>query len=188
MDVQFVKASQLVVSLLGLEAEVLQGIPVDKLADLLTIENALESRFGDSHLTQFYRIELKRRRQKSEERLQVLAADVERLLSLAYAECPLDVRESLAAQYFVDAIRDEDTQQSTRLMDAKDLKSALAYSMKYEAARTVSKTSRHVRSIEMVRWMIGVEKEMINLNSSSTGLEKLINSSVSGKTWRRTRY
>ncbi|GBL81599.1 hypothetical protein AVEN_93397-1 [Araneus ventricosus] len=34
-------------------------------------------------------------------------------------------------------------------MDAKDLKSALAYSMKYEAAKTVSKTSRNVRSIEI---------------------------------------
>ncbi|GBM95875.1 Retrovirus-related Pol polyprotein from transposon 412 [Araneus ventricosus] len=64
-------------------------------------------------------------------------------MSLAYAECPQDVRDSLAAQYFVDAIRDEDTQHATRLMDAKDLKSALAYSMKYEAAKTVSKTSRN---------------------------------------------
>ncbi|GBO41384.1 hypothetical protein AVEN_48133-1 [Araneus ventricosus] len=69
-------------------------------------------------------------------------------MSLAYAECPQDVRDSLAAQYFVDAITDEDTQYATRLMDAKDLKSALAYSMKYEAAKTVSKTSRNVRSIE----------------------------------------
>ncbi|KAF8789986.1 hypothetical protein HNY73_005077 [Argiope bruennichi] len=69
--------------------------------------------------------------------------------SLAYAGCPLDIRESLAAQYFVDAIRDEDMQHSTRLMDAKDLKSALVYSMKYEATRTVSKTSKHVRPIEV---------------------------------------
>ncbi|GBN21579.1 hypothetical protein AVEN_112379-1 [Araneus ventricosus] len=46
------------------------------------------------------------------------------------------------------AIREEDTQHAMRLMDAKDLKSALAYSMKYEAAKTVSKTSRNVRSIE----------------------------------------
>ncbi|GBN87986.1 hypothetical protein AVEN_72676-1, partial [Araneus ventricosus] len=144
----FVKASQLVTSLRGTAAEVLQGIPSDKLTDLTTIENALEARFGDSHLTQFYRTELKTRRQKPGESLQVLAADVERLMSLAYAECPQDVRDSLAAQYFVDAIKDEDTQHATRLMDAKDLKSALAYSMKYEAAKTVSKTSRHVRSID----------------------------------------
>ncbi|GBL92230.1 Transposon Ty3-I Gag-Pol polyprotein [Araneus ventricosus] len=139
----FVKASQLVASLRGSAAEVLQGIPADKLTDLTTVEKAFESRFGDSHLTQFYRTELKKRRQKPGESLQVLAADVERLMSLAYAECPMDVRESLAAQYFVDVIRDEDTQHSTRLMDAKDLKSSLAYSMKYEAARSVSKTSRH---------------------------------------------
>ncbi|GBL76604.1 hypothetical protein AVEN_53325-1 [Araneus ventricosus] len=68
-------------------------------------------------------------------------------MSLAYAECPLDVHESLAAQYFDDAIRDEDTQHSTRLMDAKDLKFGLTYNMKYEAAKTVSKTYRHVKSM-----------------------------------------
>ncbi|GBM19309.1 hypothetical protein AVEN_218026-1 [Araneus ventricosus] len=144
----FVKASQLVASLRGSAAEVLQGIPADKLTDLTTIEKALESRFGDSHLTQFYRTELKTRRQKLGENLQVLAADVERLMSLAYAECPLDVRESLAAQYFIDAIRDEETQLSTRLMDFTDLKSALAYSMKFESAKTTSKISIHARSME----------------------------------------
>ncbi|GBM30117.1 hypothetical protein AVEN_78515-1 [Araneus ventricosus] len=173
----FVKASQLVASLRGSAAEVLQGIPANKLTDLTTIEKALESRFGDSHLTQFYRTELKTRRQKPGESLQELAADVERLMSLAYAECPLDVRESLAAQYFVDAIRDEDTQHSTRLMDAKDLKSSLAYSMKYEAARTVSKISRQVRSM-------GAENHTSRERDDKfefffNRLEKLLNSSVS---------
>ncbi|GBN24789.1 hypothetical protein AVEN_98599-1 [Araneus ventricosus] len=163
----FVKASQLGASLRGSAAEVLQGISADKLTDLTTVEKALESRFGESHLTQFYRTELKTRRQKPGESLQELAADVERLMRLAYAKCPLDVRESLAVQYFVDAIRDEDTQHSTRLMDAKDLKSSLAYSMKYETARTVSKTSRHAD--QWRRRIIRVEKEMINLNSSLTG-------------------
>ncbi|GBN42263.1 hypothetical protein AVEN_168089-1, partial [Araneus ventricosus] len=75
-----VKASQLVTSLRGSVAEVLQGIPSDKLRDLMAIENALEARFGESHLTQFYRIELKTRWQKLGESLQVLAADVERLM------------------------------------------------------------------------------------------------------------
>ncbi|GBN24897.1 hypothetical protein AVEN_140453-1 [Araneus ventricosus] len=44
----FVKASQLVASLRGSAAEVLQGIPADKLINLTTVENALESRFGDN--------------------------------------------------------------------------------------------------------------------------------------------
>ncbi|GBM15621.1 hypothetical protein AVEN_95255-1 [Araneus ventricosus] len=174
-----VKASQLVASLRGSAAEVLQGIPSNKLTDLMTIENALEARFGDSHLTQFYRTELKTRLQKPGDSLQVLAADVERLMSLAYAECPQDVRDSLAAQYFVDAIRDEDTQHATRLMDAKDLKSALAYSMKYEAAKTVSKTSRNVRSIE-IEDGTGKEKDE-KFNCLLKTLEKLLNSHVTGK-------
>ncbi|GBL79606.1 hypothetical protein AVEN_18167-1 [Araneus ventricosus] len=110
----------------GSAAEVLQGVPADKLTDLTTIENILEALFGDSHLTQFYRTDLKTRRQKPGESLQVLAADVERLMSLAYAECPLDDRESLETQYFVNANKDEDTQHATILTDAKDLKSALA--------------------------------------------------------------
>nr|GBM72566.1 hypothetical protein AVEN_139093-1 [Araneus ventricosus] len=144
-----VKASQLVASLRGSAAEVLQGIHSDKLTDLMTIENALEARFGDSHLTQFYRTELKTRRQKPGESLQALAADVKRLMSLAYAECPMDVRESLAVQFFVDAIRDEDTQLCTRLMDFTDLKSALAYSMKCETSKIASKISMHARPIRI---------------------------------------
>ncbi|GBL95449.1 hypothetical protein AVEN_154837-1 [Araneus ventricosus] len=175
----FVKASQLVASTCGSAAEVLQGIPTDKLTDLTTIENALESRFGDSHLTQFYRTELKTRRQKPGESLQVLAADVERLMSLAYAECPQDVRESLAAQYFVDANRDEDKQHSTRLMDATDLKSAMAYSMKYGAARTVSKTSRHVRLIETEDYRSRERDDKFKFFFNR--LEKLLNSNVAGK-------
>ncbi|GBL95525.1 hypothetical protein AVEN_54127-1 [Araneus ventricosus] len=66
-------------------------------------------------------------------------------MSMAYSECSQDVRDNLAAQYFVDSIRDEDTQHATSLMDAKDLKSALAYSVKYEAAKTVSKASRNCK-------------------------------------------
>ncbi|GBM54930.1 hypothetical protein AVEN_77834-1 [Araneus ventricosus] len=119
-----VKASQLMVFLRGIAAVVLQGVPSDKTA-------------------------LKTRRQKTEESLQVLAADVERLMGLAYAECPMDVRESLAVQFFVDDIRYENTHICTRLMDFKDLKSALAYSMKYEVSKIASKISIHARPIRM---------------------------------------
>ncbi|GBN76509.1 hypothetical protein AVEN_256197-1 [Araneus ventricosus] len=100
-------------------------------------------------------------------------------MSLAYAECPQDVRDILAAQYFVDAIRDDDTQHATRLMDAKDLKSALAYSMKYVAAKTVSKTSRNVRSIE-TEDSTGKEKDE-KFDCLLKTLEKLLNSHFAGK-------
>ncbi|GBM65171.1 Glutathione S-transferase theta-1 [Araneus ventricosus] len=136
--------------------EVLQRIPADNLTDLTAVEEALESIFGDSHLTQFYRTKLKTRRQKPGESLQVLAADVEQLMSLAYSECPLDIREHLEVQYLVDAIRDKDILYSTRLMDAKDLKSALAYIIKYEAVRTVSKMSVQIHKIRR-QWRISAQ-------------------------------
>ncbi|GBL98277.1 hypothetical protein AVEN_174076-1 [Araneus ventricosus] len=100
-------------------------------------------------------------------------------MSLAYAECPQDVRDSLSAQYFADAIRDEDTQHATRLMDAKDLKSALAYNMKYKAAKTVSKTFRNVRSME-IEDGTGKEKDE-KFDCLLKTLEKLLKSHVAGK-------
>ncbi|GBM56792.1 hypothetical protein AVEN_38357-1 [Araneus ventricosus] len=175
----FVKASQLVASLRGSAAEVFQGIPSNKLSDLTTIENALEARFGDSHLTQFYRTELKTRRQKPGGSLQVLAADVERLMSLAYAECPLEVRESLVVQFFVDAIRDEHTQLCTRLMDLTDLKLALAYSMKYEASKIASKISMHARPIRIED--NAVKRKDEKFESLLAALEKLLDRLAAGK-------
>ncbi|GBM55413.1 hypothetical protein AVEN_150470-1 [Araneus ventricosus] len=169
----FVKASQLVALLRESVAVILQGIPDDNLTYLTTIEKALESRFGDSHLTQFYRNELKTRRQKPGENLEVLAADVEQLKSRAYAKCPLDVRQSLAVQFFTGAIRDEEMQLSTRLMDFADLKSALAYSMKFESAKTALKISLHARSIETEdgTW----EERDDKFQSLLKVLEKLVN-------------
>ncbi|GBL77213.1 hypothetical protein AVEN_12823-1 [Araneus ventricosus] len=95
-------------------------------------------------------------------------------MSLVYAEYPLDVQESLAVQFFVDAIRGEETQLSTRLMDFTDLKSALAYSMKFESAKTASKISIHARSIETED---GTGKERDDkFESLLEALEKLVNS------------
>ncbi|GBN12159.1 hypothetical protein AVEN_241056-1 [Araneus ventricosus] len=103
---------------------------------------------------------------------------MDRLMSLAYAECPLDVLERLVAQYFVDVIRDEDAQYSSRLIQAKYPKAVLAYNMKYEAAKNYPKTSRHVRSIE-IKDDTGNERDD-KFYSLLKRLEKLLNSSVIG--------
>ncbi|GBN28778.1 hypothetical protein AVEN_246084-1 [Araneus ventricosus] len=87
-----IRPEMLTASLRGPAAEIPQGIIAGKLTQTTTIKKALESRFGDGHLTQFYRNELKTRPQKPGESFQILAADVERLMSLAYGRmrsgCP----------------------------------------------------------------------------------------------------
>ncbi|GBM71124.1 hypothetical protein AVEN_173875-1 [Araneus ventricosus] len=100
-------------------------------------------------------------------------------MRVAYADCPLDVRESLAVQFFVKAIKDEDTQLSTRLMDFTDLKSAFAYTMKYEAAKTASEISMHARSIK-VEDNTGKEKDE-KFKSLLGALEKLLGRLAAGK-------
>ncbi|GBL80448.1 hypothetical protein AVEN_92340-1 [Araneus ventricosus] len=64
-------------------------------------------------------------------------------------------------------------------MDAKDLKSSLAYSVKYEAAKTVSKTSRHVRSIETEDYRNRQRDDKFEFLFNR--LENFLNSSVAGK-------
>ncbi|GBN21366.1 hypothetical protein AVEN_192477-1 [Araneus ventricosus] len=64
-------------------------------------------------------------------------------------------------------------------MVAKNLKSVLEHSTKYEPARTVSKTSRHGRSIEIED---DISREWDDKYESLLNrLEKLFNSSVAGK-------
>ncbi|GBN62657.1 hypothetical protein AVEN_17307-1 [Araneus ventricosus] len=95
-------------------------------------------------------------------------------MSLAYAECPQHVRESFAVQFFVDTIRDEDKQLSTRLMDFTDLKSALPYSMKFQSAKTASKISLQATPIEKED---DTRKERDDkFESLLKALEKLVNS------------
>jgi hypothetical protein len=133
------KAFQLAAALRGEAADILQTLPVDKRADFQSLTGALELRFGESHLKDFNRLQLKSRRQKAGETLQELAAEIEKLSQLAFSECPTDVRDGLALQYFVDAIRDPEIQQALRIADNKDLKSALVYAMKIESAQQATK-------------------------------------------------
>ncbi|KAF8791617.1 Retrovirus-related Pol polyprotein like [Argiope bruennichi] len=59
-------------------------------------------------------------------------------------------------------------------MDEKDLKSALAYSMKYEAAKTASRSPRHVGPIEIKNGTVGKSDD--KFESLCNMLEKLLNS------------
>ncbi|GBN73861.1 hypothetical protein AVEN_34849-1 [Araneus ventricosus] len=70
-------------------------------------------------------------------------------------------------------MRGEDTQLSARLMDLKDLTSALAYSMKFEAEKTASEITIHARSKE-TEDDTGKETDD-KFGSLMEALEKLVN-------------
>ncbi|UYV66979.1 K02A2.6-like, partial [Cordylochernes scorpioides] len=133
------KAINLAASLRGSTTEVLQSLPLEQSLDYERLIHALTLRFGDDILQPYHVVKLKNRRQKRDETLQELAADVERLARLAFPDCPRHVQDLLAHQNFVDAIEDPECQQSVRMSEAKTLQEALIHALKFEAARDATR-------------------------------------------------
>ncbi|GFX39637.1 uncharacterized protein TNCV_2103811 [Trichonephila clavipes] len=85
---------------------------------------------------------MKTRLQKTGEILQEFASEAERLANLAFSDHPATVRETISLQYFVDGMREGEVQKAVRMADVQDLKSALLYALKLEAATQASHRDR----------------------------------------------
>ncbi|GFW47063.1 uncharacterized protein TNCV_55171 [Trichonephila clavipes] len=138
-----VKSCQLVASLRGEAAEVLQTLTDTELLNFNSLYNALDLRFGQKFSKDYARLQMKKRRQKPEESLQEYAFEMQRLTTLAFSDFSANVREMISLQYFVDGLRDEEIQMAVRMADVKDLKSALLYALKVEAASQASCIENH---------------------------------------------
>ena len=68
----------------------------------------LKTRFGGTNQTDKYRIELKLRRRNKGETLSALHLDIRRLMALAHPTLAHNDRESVACNYFIDALHDPD--------------------------------------------------------------------------------
>ncbi|GFT53861.1 retrovirus-related Pol polyprotein from transposon 412 [Trichonephila clavipes] len=161
------KACQLAAASLRADAaDILQTLPETQRLDFDALVNALELRFGEKCVKDYSRLQLKSRQQKVSETLQELATDVERLSHLAFSDCPTEVREVLALQHFIDGVRDPEIQKALRMADLKDLKGALVFAMKFEAAQQATRKDRHpIRAVN----------ESDTSNSKSRREEDLLN-------------
>ncbi|GFS47656.1 uncharacterized protein TNCV_1973341 [Trichonephila clavipes] len=153
-----VKACQLVASLRGEAAEVLQTFTDIELLNLNSLYNALDLRFSQKFSKDYARLQMKTRHQKPEESLQEYAFEMQWLTTLAFSDFSANVREMICLEYVVDGLRDE-VQMTVRMADFKDLKSALLYALKVEAAIHPSCIDRH--SIQEARVMVD---EPVNLD------------------------
>ncbi|GFS57997.1 uncharacterized protein TNCV_3124741 [Trichonephila clavipes] len=93
--------------------------------------------------------ERKTRLQKTGKSLQEYASEVESLANLAFSNHPATVRETTSLQSFVDDLREGEVQKAVRMVDVQDLKSALLYALKLEAATQASR--RNSQSIQGAR-------------------------------------
>ncbi|GFV79183.1 uncharacterized protein TNCV_1817301 [Trichonephila clavipes] len=86
---------------------------------------------------------MKTRLQKNRESLQEYASEVERLANLAFSDNSATVRETISLQYFVEGLREGEVQKAVRMADVQELKSALLYALKVEAANEASCRDSH---------------------------------------------
>ncbi|GFV73825.1 uncharacterized protein TNCV_3540011 [Trichonephila clavipes] len=137
-----VKACQLAAFLRGEAAEILQTLPDTERLNLNSLYNALDLRFSQKYSKDYARLQIKTRLQKTGESLQEYASEVERLANLAFSDLPATVRKAISLQYFVDGLKDGEIQKAVRIADVQDLKSALLYALKFEAASQASRRDR----------------------------------------------
>ncbi|GFX21642.1 retrovirus-related Pol polyprotein from transposon 412 [Trichonephila clavipes] len=177
------KACQLAASLRADAADILQTLPETQRLDFDALVNALELRFGEKCVKDYSRLQLKSRQQKVSETLQELATDVERLSHLAFSDCPTEVREVLALQHFIDGVRDPEIQKALRMVDLKDLKGALVFAMKFEAAQQATRKDRHpIRAVnESDTSNSSVERLERQMRSFMNRVESLMSQKADGK-------
>ncbi|GFX07204.1 retrovirus-related Pol polyprotein from transposon 412 [Trichonephila clavipes] len=120
-----------------------ETLPDTKRLNLNSLYNAVDLRFGQKYFKDYARLQMRTRLQKTGESLQEYASEVERLANFPFSDHPATVREAISLQYFVDGLKDGEIQKAVRMADVQDLKSALLYALKGEAAKEASCRDSH---------------------------------------------
>ncbi|UYV69278.1 hypothetical protein LAZ67_6003085 [Cordylochernes scorpioides] len=145
------KVTNLIVALRGPALDLLQAVPRADQQSYAMLMGELELRYGEQHLREVYQAQLKLRRQKVGESFQGFEADVKRLCHLAYPGAPIDFLDQLAAQTFIDGIRDVEVQRVLRLASFDKSREALVRALEVEAAYRVSESGHpRVRGAELI--------------------------------------
>ena len=140
------EAAQLIASLQGPAAEILNTIPAS--AESGDIWEALENRFGNRRLASAYLNQLKWRVQLPGEMLQGFALAIEQLANKALAgdHSPSQVSRD-AAYSFVNGVRDRDVRRCLVANDYNTIQEALAAAMKMEASEVTTAFTSKARSL-----------------------------------------
>ena len=120
-------------SLRGQAQGVLGSPPGDLGRNYGELIKALEDRFALANQTELYRVQLRERRQKATETLPELGQTIRWLTHLAYPTAPIDVRETLAKEQFIDALVDADMRLRIKQARPQTLNDAIRLAVELEA-------------------------------------------------------
>ncbi|CAC5367965.1 unnamed protein product [Mytilus coruscus] len=186
------KGLYLAVSPIGQAQAVLGDLPKEKRQIFSDLVNALEERLSPSNQTELYRVQFKERRQKASETLTELGHSVRRLSNLAYPTAPLELRDTLAKEQFLDALLDSEMRLRIKQSRPKGLNDAIRLAVELEAYNTAeSKTLKSMghlrqtasdeRTTDTAVWMQTIENNLLSLTKEIKNLKSQRNFQSWGK-------
>nr|XP_033331157.1 uncharacterized protein LOC117223138 [Megalopta genalis] len=140
------KAAALIASLDGPARGVLTSLPADKYFDFKEIVSAIEFRFGQKNFSKLNYVLFQNYKQRQGESISALATEIERLAQCAFSECPMDVRDRLAASQFVTALANEEMKRMLRYESLTSLRATVTRALEMEALNKLS--SQKTQTIE----------------------------------------
>ncbi|XP_028513771.1 uncharacterized protein LOC114574680 [Exaiptasia diaphana] len=141
------KATYLAVSLTGSAQAVLGDLAPEARRDFSELTSALAARFGTENQQEVFRSALKNRSRLKDEKLPELAQAIRRLTRQAYPEAPQPLRETLARDYFVDALVDADMRWRIHQSRPKTLNDALTVAVELEAFLETGHPRKQVHAV-----------------------------------------
>ena len=149
---KWTKREQLVYLRSSLEkdaGQVLWDYSVETTASFPKMIKVLKERFGEVNQSDKYRFELKSRRRRPNETLRSLHSDIRRLTALALPDLEHTARETMACDYFIDALNDSSFALKVRERFPKDLDTALRVALQLEVwSKDVDQSTRRSVGLE----------------------------------------
>jgi hypothetical protein len=127
------KALELATCLRGSAQGVLSDLRPEHRRSFLHLVASLNTRFQPDNQAEMYRAQMKNRLRKRAEPLSELSHDVKRLVRLAYPAAPMEVREHLARDCFIDSLNNSDMEWAVFQGKAASVDEAMRLALEFEA-------------------------------------------------------
>ncbi|XP_069964609.1 uncharacterized protein [Bactrocera oleae] len=162
------KVAALFVALKGSAAETLHTIPNCQASSYEMLMGALERWYGSELKKQIVQMELRNRRQKTNESLQEFATEIERLTHLAYAHKSMEYIEDTNIQTFVNRIRDNTTRFAALACPKLTFAKTVSYALTQETASLLCNQTfkAHKVEIEEQTWVNQLLEKIDNMQKA----------------------
>ncbi|VDI40568.1 Hypothetical predicted protein [Mytilus galloprovincialis] len=171
------KALELATCLRGSAQAILSDLRPDLRRSYAHLVAALTSRFQPSNQAELYRAQMKGKSRNKDQSLPELAQDIKRVTRLAYPTAPIEVREQLARDCFIDSLNDADLEWAIFQGKPNSIDDSVRMGLEFEAFNSGHRRKFNSRAALRMQSSISDDEEgpEIHMNSIIDRLAKIEN-------------